>query len=344
MADSLRKAIPRGNSHTPSAGRFAVVLSKKRLDHPSALRVGALPETIIGEPLCRNRVSDFQVVTSPMHHHPHRLSRLAITGSAWLFIAGVVLGTAGCGGEASPAKPSVASSSPSSMDAKSGPVSAVKPPVSNSDSETSTPSAAPKSPTVPTSELTATSNPSPTSTTVELQELDWEQLQQLVASHKGKVVVVDVWSTACEPCLRELPRLVTLQQRHPDDVVCIAFDCDFAGIKNKPVAYYRERVLKALAEVHAEHVINGISTLDAEELFKQIKLDSIPAVYVYDRAGKLSKRFDNTTPASETDAILSALELNIDAAIEAPEIARAEEAAATLRQAILAAAFRGELA
>ncbi|MEQ1718214.1 MAG: hypothetical protein ABL907_19915 [Hyphomicrobium sp.] len=48
-------------------------------------------------------------------------------------------------------------------------------------------------------------------------------------------------------------------------------------------------------------------------------------------------------PASEATAILAALEANIDAAIEAPEIARAEDAASTLRQSILAAAFRGEL-
>lgn len=141
--------------------------------------------------------------------------------------------------------------------------------------------------------------------------MNWEQLQELVASHKGKVVVVDIWSTACEPCLREFPRLVALQQRHPQDVVCIGFDCDFAGAKNKPVAYYRERVLKALNSMDAGQVINGMSTLAADELFQKIDLDSIPAVYVYDRAGKVAKRFDNRTPASPTEEGIS-YELQID--------------------------------
>lgn len=140
---------------------------------------------------------------------------------------------------------------------------------------------------------------------IKLTELNWEQLQETVASHKGKVVVVDIWSTSCEPCLREFPHLVALQKRHPDDVVCISFDCDFIGAKNKPVAHYRERVLKQLTSQNAELLINGMSTIAADELFQQLDIDSIPAVYVYDKSGKLSKRFDNRTPVSDTEEGIS---------------------------------------
>lgn len=131
---------------------------------------------------------------------------------------------------------------------------------------------------------------------VELQAKNWDEVQAFVADHKGKVVVVDVWSTSCEPCLQEFPHLVALQLRHPGDVVCISFDCDFIGAKNKPVDYYRERVLNALVEMKAGTIVNLISTVPADELFQQMDLDSIPAVYVFDRTGKLSKRFDNRTP------------------------------------------------
>ncbi|MBC8117566.1 MAG: TlpA family protein disulfide reductase [Candidatus Saccharimonas sp.] len=131
---------------------------------------------------------------------------------------------------------------------------------------------------------------------LELRDMNWEQVQAFAAEHKGKVVVVDVWSTSCEPCLQEFPHLVALQQQHADDVVCVSFDCDFIGAKNKPVDYYRERVLKALTDLKAETIINLMSTVAADELFVQMDLDSIPAVYVFDREGKLSKRFDNRTP------------------------------------------------
>ena len=81
---------------------------------------------------------------------------------------------------------------------------------------------------------------------VDLVESDWTGLQALVEQHKGKVVVVDVWSTACEPCMKEFPHLIALHQRFPNDVIAISFDVDYAGIKSKPPAYYRERVLKFL--------------------------------------------------------------------------------------------------
>lgn len=145
----------------------------------------------------------------------------------------------------------------------------------------------------------------PADQSIALQEFDWKQLQDLVASHKGKVVVVDLWSTSCEPCLREFPHLVALQKQHPTDVVCISYDCDFIGAKNKPVAYYRERVLKFLETAGAKSVINTMSTIAADELFVQIDVDSIPAVYVYDQSGKLAKRFDNRTPASPTEEGIS---------------------------------------
>ena len=139
----------------------------------------------------------------------------------------------------------------------------------------------------------ATTNPAKS---IDLRAMNWEQAQAVVAEHKGKVVVVDVWSTSCEPCLQEFPHLVALQQRHPNDVVCVSFDCDYIGAKNKPLDYYRERVLKALTELKSETIINLISTVPADDLFQQMDLDSIPAVYVFDRDGKVAKRFDNRTP------------------------------------------------
>jgi thiol-disulfide isomerase/thioredoxin len=163
----------------------------------------------------------------------------------------------------------------------------------------------PAGPTSTTSAVDKTTPVAATSDAIELKELSWDQLQEVVARHKGKVVVVDIWSTSCEPCLREFPHLVALQQRHPDDAICISFDCDYIGAKNKAVGYYRERVLKQLASQHAKKLINAMSTVAADELFQQLDIDSIPAVYVYDRTGKLSKRFDNRTPASDSEEGIS---------------------------------------
>ncbi|MBX3448734.1 MAG: redoxin family protein [Planctomycetaceae bacterium] len=133
--------------------------------------------------------------------------------------------------------------------------------------------------------------------------VDWAGVQTEVAKHAGKVVVLDVWSTACEPCMREFPYLVTLQADHPEDVVCIAFSVDYAGIKSKPPEFYLPRVTEFLASQKAERVIHLMSSVAADDLFIEMDLDSIPAIYVFDRDGKLSKRFDNRTPAEGEEGI-----------------------------------------
>ncbi len=219
------------------------------------------------------------------------------TFRGWQLALTVVLCLGGCNRPAEQSKPGNTASGPTN--ATSGAAHASEKPAPQPDGTAKpAPAVAPARTDAPEAKL-------------DLKEMGWEQLQELVASHKGKVVVVDIWSTACEPCLREFPRLVELQKRHPSEVVCISFDCDFAGVKNKPVGYYRERVMKALTEMKAETVINVMSTLAADELFQKIDLDSIPAVYVYNQQGELAKRFDNRTPASETEEGIS-YELQID--------------------------------
>jgi thiol-disulfide isomerase/thioredoxin len=128
-------------------------------------------------------------------------------------------------------------------------------------------------------------------TKVDLKLLDWEGLQKLLASHRGKVVVLDCWSTSCAPCIAEFPNLVALQNKHGRaDLACVSLSFDYEGI-GKP-ADQRERVIEFLQKQRAEFD-NVLSTLDADALSVKLEIPSIPAVFVYDRQGNLHKRFDN---------------------------------------------------
>lgn len=135
---------------------------------------------------------------------------------------------------------------------------------------------------------------------VKLTDGTWSDIQKLISEQKGKVVIVDLWSTGCPPCMREFPNLVKLQQQHPKRVVCVSFNIDYAGIKSKPPEYYRPRVEKFLASRKAT-IRNFMSTTESDEIYIDLKLNSIPAVFVYGKDGKLAKQFDDRMlkPGSE---------------------------------------------
>jgi len=121
----------------------------------------------------------------------------------------------------------------------------------------------------------------------------WDELLKMVAGRKGQVVVVDVWSTDCAPCIREFPHFVAMQKRYPNRVACISFNTDYYGDKRYPPKSLQPAVRKFLA---AQGVTfqNVICNEESETLYDRLRLGGPPAVYVFDGTGKLAKRFDNT--------------------------------------------------
>ena len=115
-----------------------------------------------------------------------------------------------------------------------------------------------------------------------LNEADY---QKLVASQKGKIVVVNFWATWCAPCRSEMPQLVAFGKRQEANgvkLVVISADELSDGAK-------------ASAFLDAQHapVPRFIKKADDDEKF----IDAIdpkwsgalPATFVYDRNGKRVK-------------------------------------------------------
>jgi len=141
---------------------------------------------------------------------------------------------------------------------------------------------------------------SPRPAKVPLVETNWKGVQKLVASHKGKVVVVDIWTTTCPGCLKKFPDFVALRKRHKGKVALISVNCDYDGIPDKPPKHYRPDVLKFLRKQNAtfDNVMLNIPFLG---FLNAAKLESTPAMYVYDKTGKLVQRFDNDKAVKEAD-------------------------------------------
>lgn len=114
----------------------------------------------------------------------------------------------------------------------------------------------------------------------------------------GKVTVVDLWSLACAPCLREYPHLVALQNKYPERVQAVGVNLDYDGREKYPAQSYQPRVKEFLTAVGAGFP-NYLSETPSEEVFAAVEIGSLPAVLVFDETGKLAGRF---TANAETGA------------------------------------------
>lgn len=158
------------------------------------------------------------------------------------------------------------------------------------------PSTVPSTGTIPAgsspAEPTAAKAATEATPTVAIDIKNWDETLALVTEHKGKIVVLDLWSTSCDPCMVEFPHLVELHKQHGEKLVCMSASCDYAGIKSKPPESYRDRVLEFLTKQNATFQ-NVLLNVESDVLFEKIELASIPAVYVFGKDGKVVKRFDN---------------------------------------------------
>ena len=160
----------------------------------------------------------------------------------------------------------------------------------------------PATPAKPAADAAAAAGPAEAGaaeSAVKVQFKGYDGVQELIKSHQGKVVVMDCWSTWCEPCVKEFPGLVKLHEKYgADKVACISVCFDYEGLKKEKPEDYEESVLKFLREQHAAFD-NVISNEPSEEMYGKFGFPSVPAVFVYDRQGELAKRFENKDPKAK---------------------------------------------
>jgi hypothetical protein len=82
-----------------------------------------------------------------------------------------------------------------------------------------------------------------------------------------------------------------LHQTLGSSVQCIAVDLDFDGRKSRPPEHYEDQVVSFLHDVGASGFPTYISRTPSDDVFAAMKLDSIPAVLIYNAQGELAKAF-----------------------------------------------------
>ncbi|MEM6778475.1 MAG: TlpA disulfide reductase family protein [Planctomycetota bacterium] len=124
---------------------------------------------------------------------------------------------------------------------------------------------------------------------IDIRFSPWDAIAEMAAS-TGKVTVVDLWSLACGPCLKEYPSLVRLHDNYSQTLQAIGANLDYDGRKTRPPEYYEPRVREFLSSVSATFP-NFIIETPSEDVLKSVGIASIPSVLVFDADGRLVRQF-----------------------------------------------------
>ncbi|HEY1403384.1 MAG TPA: TlpA disulfide reductase family protein [Pyrinomonadaceae bacterium] len=119
---------------------------------------------------------------------------------------------------------------------------------------------------------------------------------------QGKVLILDFWATYCPPCRDEVPHLIDLQRRYGAQGLHVV-GLNVGGDEDRP------KVPAFIEEFGIQYAL-GYPDAPMSELFFADN-SAIPQTYVYDRQGRLLKKFvgfdRDTMPAELERAVQAAL-------------------------------------
>jgi thiol-disulfide isomerase/thioredoxin len=125
----------------------------------------------------------------------------------------------------------------------------------------------------------------------EAKLVKYDQLGEVIRQNKGKVVVVDLWTTDCIPCIKKFPELVELQDKYAaDGLVVITLNVD--STVSDPDE--RDAIIKAIQDKLGGNnfsktkvtVTNLILDEKPDLAREKLRFESVPSMYVFTREGK----------------------------------------------------------
>jgi thiol-disulfide isomerase/thioredoxin len=136
-----------------------------------------------------------------------------------------------------------------------------------------------------------------------LPPLNEASFPKMVASHKGKIVLVDFWATWCVPCRAEMPQLVKLSEKQK------ARGLDFVTISadepdKEPAAF---QVLQQNAVAAPFYIKKAADDDKFYNLVDPKWSGEMPAMFIYDRSGKRVRSFLGETPVKDIEAAINKL-------------------------------------
>jgi thiol-disulfide isomerase/thioredoxin len=133
-----------------------------------------------------------------------------------------------------------------------------------------------------------------------LASLDQAGYHRLVAAAKGRVVLVDFWATWCDPCRAEMPQLVRLEARYrTSGLRLVTVSCDEPEQEADAAAFLRKN--GASRPWYIKHAASDEKFIDSVDPKWS---GALPALYLYDRRGRLIQSFVGETSMAALEAAL----------------------------------------
>jgi len=128
------------------------------------------------------------------------------------------------------------------------------------------------------------------------------EIRQRIAALKGKVVLVDIWATWCDPCKEAFPRIVALHNRYADRGLAVV-SVNWDAIEDRAIA-------EAFAKDHKAPFESFLGTDPQQQFVPAIDRDwsgAVPCVIIYDRLGKRRHLLEGEHDIAEIAAHVEAL-------------------------------------
>ena len=104
---------------------------------------------------------------------------------------------------------------------------------------------------------------------------------------RGKVVIVNFWATWCHPCQAEIPELIKLQNKYPEELTVIGVSAEIPGHDLSNDARSREIARRFAEEWH----INYAVVMQTDRILDAFTgIFALPTSFVIDQEGRIVQK------------------------------------------------------